>query len=151
MARLLPHVQGAPGNIEDCPVGAHEDDGVAIVCAGEGHLDLGHGAGLGAEFDFVQVTEEPLPVGGNGQQGKALVSDLDVVGHSVGKGGDDHSDADLLVANADDGDWQGSGAVGGDKPSAYFHFLAPGKQGAIDWSPISSRRVVCHPENREVA
>lgn len=146
MSRLLPHIQSAPHAIEDGGVGAHENDGVPIVSAGQSHFDPGSGGGLAGQFDLVKVSEQAVPIGGCSEQADAGVREVDIVG-SAFRVGDDDGNAEFLAAGSDDGDGVRDLCVGGDKPSDYFHVeKSSGNPGVIDWSPLAGRRVVFHPD-----
>lgn len=136
----FPHVQCTPGSIENNVVGAHEHGNVTVTGAGEDHFDPPGGSGLGGQFDFHQRAEHAVGVGSLAEQVDAgLPMRADGVGGVVA---DNDGSADPLDSGLDDGDGEVGGIVGGDKPSAYFHFDFPRKNVPADWSVFAGKKVI---------
>lgn len=98
------HIQRRPGDIENCTIGAHENDAVAVLCCRNDHLDSGCGARFSRKFNFVPGTQKPFFVGGIAQQGNARIPR--VASRVVLVAADDDCNTDLLIAAGDKRNWQ---------------------------------------------
>lgn len=140
----LTNLQSVPREVEDGGVGADKDDGISVCGACNDHLDTSSSAGLGCDFNFVQLAKEPIGVGGSSEQGNTGISG--VASGVVRKVADDDGGADLLCACADDGNREVGEGLAFNESSVKIHIDWSGKNVPIDWSPLGGRKVINHPD-----
>lgn len=140
----LTNIQGLPCGCESLGVTAHKNDGVTISGTCNGHLDSCGSAGLGGNFNLVQLTKQCVCVSRFSEQANTGVSG--VASGVIGEVSNNNSHTDLLSACSDDGNREGCRSVALKNLSVEIHINWSGKKVPIDWAAMGCRRVRAVPD-----